>query len=136
MSFKYSKVMSKRFVEHFFDLFCCFWKKSFQLFFLPKMSKSLINSLTFKLKKSKIQLFFRFLQIPSKCEEMVPNCFRSVPWNQNTSFPSRNTLTIYQKKISKPILGPWEADFWNFEFSSVWGRRFDEKGSDTSFVRD
>ena len=58
---------------------------------------------------------------------MIPNGFRGVPWTQNTLFPSRNTLTIYHKKISKPILGPWEADFWNFEFLSIWGSRFDEK---------
>ena len=100
--------MSKRFVEPFLIYFVVFEKKVFNFFFCSKMPKSLIDSLTFKLKKSKIQLFFRFLQIPSKCEEMVPDNFRSVPWTQNTLFPSRNTLTIYQEK-------KFQNQFWGLE---------------------
>ena len=42
-------------------------KKVFNIFFRSKMTKSFINSLTLKLKKSKNHDFFRFLQIASKC---------------------------------------------------------------------
>ena len=60
------------------------------------------------MKNAKMQLFFRFLQIASKCQEMVPDDFRSVPCTRNTSFPSQNNPTIYQKKFS-------QNRFWSLE---------------------
>ena len=100
--------MSKGFVEHFFDLFCCFWKKSFQLFFRLKNAQILNKLLDFWAKKFENPTFFRFLQIASKCQEMVPDGFRSVPWTRNTSFPSQNNPTIHQKKFS-------QNRFWGLE---------------------
>ena len=78
--------------------------------------------------------FFSISSNPSKCEEMVPDGFRSVPWTQNILFPSRNTLTIYQKKISKPILGPWEADFWNSNFHQFKAAGLMKKWTDLNFI--
>ena len=63
------------------------------------------------MKNAKMQLFFRFLQIVSKCQKMVPDDFRSVPWTRNTSFPSQNTPTIYQKKFLKTDFGALRSCF-------------------------
>ena len=112
--------MSKRFVEHFFDLFCCFWKKSFQLFFRLKNAQILNKLLDFWAKKFENPTFFRFLQIASKCQEMVPDGFRSVLWTRNTSFPSQNTPLFIRTKFLKTDFGALRSCFCLYTLENAW----------------
>ena len=78
--------------------------------------------------------FFSISSNPSKCEEMVPDGFRSVPWTQNILFPSRNTLTIYQKKFQNRFWGLEKLIFEISNFHQFKAAGLMKKWTDLNFI--
>ena len=108
----------------FLIYFVVFEKKVFNFFFCSKLSKSLINSLTFQLQKSKIQLFFVFfklLQNVRKCSQMASEAF---PGLETLCFHPKTPPLLLGKKVSEPILEPWEAVFAYMGFWRLENRAF------------